>query len=119
MDHGSASKSGWESYMADTEVARVADKKQPMGMYWPTFRMRAYVIFSAVQSIAILIIFIALELLGITHAGWLLVVCLVIVTAALFNGITILLLRLLSKPFHDLVQAIVLVTGEPTSETPP
>lgn len=60
-----------------------------------------------------------LELTGIIHLGWVAFFVIAFVAAGVLNAFTITLIHILGRPFRDLVQAIVLVAGEPSSATPP
>ncbi|MFZ2545244.1 MAG: HAMP domain-containing sensor histidine kinase [Candidatus Saccharimonadales bacterium] len=93
--------------------------KSHMRDYWDKFRTRTYTILTFVQCTFIFILFGILELLSITNVGWKLVLLMTVITSTIVNIIIIFLIRILGQPFHDLVQAILLVSGEPSIEKPP
>lgn len=93
--------------------------KPLMRDYWGKYRARVYIVITAAQSTVMLILFGSLELLGILKLGWIAFFVLAFISAALLNAVTITLVHLLGRPFRDLVQAIVLVSGEPSAAAPP
>jgi len=93
--------------------------KPLMRDYWPRYRKRTYIIITGVQCAFMLLLFGLLELTGITHIGWVSFFIASFVSAGILNGITITLIHILGRPFRDLVQAIVLVAGEPSAQAPP
>ncbi len=119
MDHGGTGKSGWESDMASDEISNTPANKPLMRDYWAKFRFRTYIIITTVQCVFILAAYGVLELLDITHLGWVAYFAVAFVSAAVLNATTIALIHILGRPFRDLVQAIVLVAGEPSAGKPP
>lgn len=87
--------------------------------YWSRYRKRTYIIITSVQCAFMLLFFGALELLGVTHLGLPSFFAVTFISAALLNAITITLIHTLGRPFRDLVQAIVLIAGEPSAAAPP
>lgn len=96
-----------------------AVEKPLMRDYWGKFRQRTYIVITAVQCLFMLSLFGVLELTNITQLGWISLFVIVFIAAAVINAITITLIHILGKPFRDLVQTVVLISGEPTSLTPP
>ena len=93
--------------------------KPLMRDYWGKFRKRTYIVITSAQCTLVLLCLVALELTGIMSVGivWFFVIAFLM--AAIFNAVTVTLIHLLGRPFRDLVQAIVLVSGEPSSVAPP
>ncbi len=86
--------------------------------YWPRYRKKMYIIITAVQCLCMLVVFSALELFGVTQLTWYGVFLWAFAVALLLNTITITLIHVFGKPFRDLVQAVVLAAGEPSTEAP-
>jgi signal transduction histidine kinase len=87
--------------------------------YWAKFRAKTYIVITCAQSATVLIILGLMKLLGIIQVEWIGFVIISILAAALINVVTIFLVHMIGRPFRDLVQAIVLVAGEPSVSTPP
>ena len=86
--------------------------------YWARYRKRTYIIITTFHCAFMILAFVALELVGITHMGWLLLFTITFIGAAILNAVTITLIHFIGKPFRDLVQAVVLIAGEPSDHTP-
>lgn len=99
-------------------ISDQADKPLMSG-YWAKYRLRVYIAITASQCAAMLLLFGLLELFGIIQVGWFVFFVLAFTGAAMLNVITIAMVHVLGQPFRDLVQAIVLVAGEPSDGTPP
>lgn len=104
--------------MEQRRVTVSADRPS-MGGYWSKFRTRTYVIVTAAQCSVILVIMLALQLAGITHLDVFWFFLTAFLAAVLQNIVTISLVHIIGKPFHDLIQAIVLTSGEPSTVAPP
>lgn len=89
-----------------------------MSDYWARYRKRTYIIITTFHCTFTILAFVTLELLGITSMGWPLLFGVAFISAAILNAVTITLIHFLGKPFRDLVQAVVLVAGEPSTNTP-
>lgn len=87
--------------------------------YFSHFSKNARLILVGAQSALIVASFVILEATGLTHFGWLLATGVAFVVAAITAGTTIILLRLIWKPFHDIVNALVLAAGEQPDSAPP
>ena len=87
--------------------------------YWAKFRWRTYVVITSSQCTVMLLILGLMELFQITHLGWAGFFVVALIGSAILNTVTIALVHMIGKPFRDLVQAIVMVAGEPSSKTPP
>ncbi len=87
--------------------------------YWRKFRGRTYVIVTASQCSVMLVIMTVLQLTGIMHLNVLGFFLVALLASILQNAVTIWLVHTVGQPFRDLVQAIVLVSGEPSAATPP
>lgn len=103
----------------ETSQMTAETNKPLMRDYWAKYRARLYIAVTTAQCSAMLLLFALLELFGVTNGGWMMPFILAFVGAALLNLLTITLIHLLGRPFRDLVQAIVLVAGEPSAGTPP
>lgn len=96
------------------------DPKKPlMRDYWNKFRKRTYIVITSVQCAFMLSLFGILELTGITHLGWISFFVVTFIATGIINAITVTLVHVLGQPFRDLVQTVVLISGEPSSTTPP
>ncbi len=93
--------------------------KPHMRDYWAKYRKKMYVIITSVQICFMLLFFGVLELLEIVHLGWVAFFVTSFIAAAVLNAVTITLIHIFGRPFRDLVQAIVLVAGEPSTAAPP
>lgn len=87
--------------------------------YWRKFRGRTYITITAAQCSVMLIIMTTLQLTGIIQLSvpWFFLIALF--ASILHNAVTIWLIHMIGRPFRDLVQAIVLVSGEPSAAKPP
>lgn len=94
-------------------------KRPHMRDYWAKYRRRIYVIITSVQIVFLLATFGILEFAGIIHVGWVTFFVIVFVTAAILNAVTVTIIHIMGQPFRDLVQAVVLLAGEPSVNTPP
>jgi signal transduction histidine kinase len=95
------------------------DTKPLMRDYYGKFRQRTYILVTCTQTAVVLASLGLMELTGITQLGWGGYALLALVASAVLNTATITLIHIIGRPFHDLVQAIVLVAGEPTAVAPP
>lgn len=93
--------------------------KPLMRDYLTKFRQRTYIVITFTQTTFILVAFGMLEFIGLIHLGWIGYFIISITSAVFLNILTIILVHVIGRPFRDLVQAIVLTAGEPTSLTPP
>ncbi|USN96216.1 MAG: HAMP domain-containing histidine kinase [Candidatus Nomurabacteria bacterium] len=105
--------------METHEVKPDPINKPLMRDYWPKYRNRAYIIITAAQSSAILVIMLTLQLTGAMHLNFYWFFAAALLSSILMNSATLLLAIVLGAPFRDLVYAIVLAAGEPSAETPP
>lgn len=96
----------------------LADKPL-MRDYWVKYRKRTYIIITSIQCAFMLVAFGILELTGLIQLGWVAFFVTAFIAASVLNIFTITLIHILGRPFRDLVQAIVLVAGEPSAATPP
>lgn len=98
----------------------VATSTKPVHMrdYWPRYRRRMYIIITAFHCSFMLLTFGLLELLGATTLGPWLLFGIIFGGSVLLNAVTITLIHTQGKPFRDLVQAVVLIAGEPSAEVP-
>lgn len=90
-----------------------------MGNYWARYRARTYIIITTTQCAIVLAGLGILELLGVTQVGLLGFFGLALAGSIMLNAATITLVHIIGRPFRDLVSAIVLVAGEPSSSPPP
>lgn len=86
--------------------------------YWPRYRRRIYIIITAFHCAFMLLTFGLLELLGVTTLGPWMLFGIIFAGSIVLNLATITLIHIQGKPFRDLVQAVVLVAGEPSAEVP-
>ena len=93
--------------------------KPLMRDYWPKYRLRAYVFVTGAQCAVIITGLGILELTHITRLGIIGFFFVALIGSIMLNAATISLIHIIGRPFRDLVRAIVLVAGEPTSFTPP
>jgi signal transduction histidine kinase len=93
--------------------------KPLMRDFWSKFRKRTYIVLTAVQCAFMLAFFGILEVTGIVQLGMMQLFAIAFAAAAILNAFTITLIHILGRPFRDLVQAIVLVAGEPSAQAPP
>lgn len=93
--------------------------KPLMRDYWRKYRARVYITITCAQVSIVLITMLALQLAGIIKLPLEMFFAVSFAAAALQNIVTITLVHLIGRPFRDLVQAIVLIAGEPTAATPP
>lgn len=93
--------------------------KPHMRDFWAKYRMRTYILITASQCGVMILILGLMELFDIVNLGWAGFFGIAFLGAAIMNVATITLVHLLGRPFRDLVQAIVLVSGEPSTQTPP
>jgi signal transduction histidine kinase len=93
--------------------------KPLMRDYWTKFRARTYIIVTAAQCTVILVIMLVLQLTGVVHLDVMWFFTIAFLAAALQNVVTITLVHMVGRPFRDLVSAIVLIAGEPSSVKPP
>lgn len=104
------------------EVADTSDQstdKPLMRDYWRKYRARVYITITCAQVSIVLITMLTLQLTGIIDLPLAMFFAVSFAAAALQNIVTITLVHLIGRPFRDLVQAIVLIAGEPTAATPP
>lgn len=92
--------------------------QQHMRDYWPRYRRRIYIALTAIHTILIVILFGALELSGVINLGPFVLFCIILGASVILSLATILLVRIYSKPFRDLLQAVILISGEQSAETP-
>jgi signal transduction histidine kinase len=104
--------------VASSAAPKVIDKPL-MRDYWAKYRARTYIVVTSAQCSFVIVALGALELLGVTKLNWLGFAGVTVVLAALLIAVTVSLVHILGRPFRDLVQAIVLVAGEPSAATPP
>lgn len=104
--------------MASDKLASTPANQPLMRDYWRKFRKRTYVIITAAQCSVILVIMLVFQLTGIVHLGvyWFFVIA--FIAAALQNIVSITLIHFVGQPFHDIVRAVVMVSGEPSAITP-
>lgn len=102
----------------EVEQPRQPDKPL-MRDYWARYRKRMYVVITTIQCIFMLLFFGVLEITGMIQLGWVAFFATAFIAAAILNAVTITLIHILGKPLRDLVQAVVLVAGEPSAQTPP
>lgn len=95
------------------------DNKPLMRDYWVKYRWRTYVIITTAQAATMFIIIGAMELVGIVNVGWTGLVITALISSFLLNIVTVTLVHIIGRPFRDLVQAIVLIAGEPSELSPP
>lgn len=100
-------------------VVDKTEQRPLMRDYWAKYRLRTYAQITAVQCLFMLGAYGLLELFGIVHLGWTAYFTIAFISAAVLNAITIILIHTIGRPFRDLVQAIVLVAGEPSAKAPP
>ncbi|MDQ5982175.1 MAG: two-component system, OmpR family, sensor histidine kinase VicK [Patescibacteria group bacterium] len=93
--------------------------KPLMRDYWAKYRWRTYVIITTAQAATMFVIIGVMELFGIVHVGWIGLLIATLLASLALNLVTVTLVHIIGRPFRDLVQAIVLVAGEPTSASPP
>ncbi len=105
--------------VATTATDQETVNKPLMRDYWRKYRARVYIIVTCAQVSIVLIIMLALQLTNIMNLSLLMFFAVSFIAAAAQNIITIILIHVIGRPFHDLVQAIVHVAGEPTATTPP
>lgn len=104
----------------EVTTPHASDSPKPlMRDYWSKFRKRTYIVITSMQCAFMLVLFGSFELFGITHLSWLLSFIVAFAAAAAINAITITLIHILGKPFRDLVQTVVLISGEPLATAPP
>ena len=118
MDHVCARKQGWQSHMEGT-VMDAADNKPLMRDFWTKFRRRTYIFITVAQITTVVGVLVIMEFTNLMNVGWIGVAVIGFIMTALLNAVTVTLIHLLGRPFHDLVQAVVLVSGEPTADKPP
>ncbi len=121
MDYSRTGKPGRKGNMEveTTEVSSKSTNAPQMRDYWRKFRGRAYIIVTAAQCSVILVFMTVLQLTGAIHLSVIWFFAVAFLASALQNVITIWLIHTIGRPFRDLVQAIVLVSGELSSGTPP
>lgn len=100
------------------EVER-APNRPLMRDYWGKFRRRIYIVITSAQILFLFATFGILELTGIIQVGWVMFFVITFATAAALNAISVTVIHIMGEPFRDLVQAVVLLAGEPTSSAPP
>jgi len=94
-------------------------QKPLMRDFWDKYRLRIYVILTAAQCGFAISVYALLWFFGLIQMSWPIFILLSFVTAAVLNAITIPLIYWQSRQFRDLVHAVVHVSGEPSSLTPP
>jgi len=99
------------------EVPR--DAQPLMRDFWRRYRARTYIIITAVQCSIMLVIMLTLQLTGIIHLNVFWFFFYAFWASALQNTATVALIHVIGRPFRDLVKAIVLVSDETPTETPP
>lgn len=104
--------------MEVTPTPVVNNEHPQMRDYWGHYRKRMYIIITTFHCTFAILAFVTLELLGITAMGWPMLFGVAFISAAILNAVTITLIHFLGRPFRDLVQAVVLVAGEPSDNTP-
>lgn len=87
--------------------------------YYGKFRKRTYITITSAQTAVVLLCIGLLEIGGVTRLGWISFFVVAFLGSVILNVVTITLVHIIGRPFHDLVQAVVLVTGEPTAAAPP
>lgn len=100
-------------------VEQSAFDQPRMRDYWARYRKKMYIMVTATQSLVMIAVFGLLELCGIVKLGLIGFFAVAFVAAALLNAATMTLIHIFGRPFRDLVQAIVLIAGEPSVEAPP
>ena len=103
----------------ERKIMQNLDNKPLMRDFWTKFRRRTYIFITAAQITTIVAILAGMEFIGLLNLGWIGIAVLGFIMSALLNAVTITLIHLLGRPFRDLVKAIVLVSGEPSTEAPP
>lgn len=105
--------------MENKQLTPTSANKPMMRDYWHKFRGRTYVIVTAAQCSVMLIVMLILQLTNVMHLSvfWFFFVALM--ASVLQNIVTISLIHVIGRPFHDLVTAIVLTSGELSSVSPP
>lgn len=94
------------------------DQQTPMRDYWPRYRKRIYIVITTFHCTFMLLTFGLLELLGATSLGPFMLFGIIFAGSVVLNAVTITIIHIQGKPFRDLVQAVVLVAGEPSAEAP-
>ncbi len=93
--------------------------KPLMRDFWSKYRMRMYVIVTAVQCAFVLVVFGLMWATGIIHLDWMAFILISLLSAALLNIMTIPLIYAQSRQFRDLVHAVVHISNEPNAVKPP
>ncbi len=102
----------------DSQPTLIADKPL-MRDYWRKFRAKTYIILTAAQTAVVLATMLAFQLVGVFHLDLVMFFIAAFIVAIVENIMTITLVHWIGRPFRDLVQAIVLVAGEPSAAAPP
>lgn len=118
MDYSRTRKSRWQRDL-EGKIMDGSDNKPLMRDYWAKYRWRTYVIITSAQVTVIFIILGVMELVGMVNVGWIGMLLTTLVASAFLNIVTITLVHIIGQPFRDLVQAIVLISGEPSEASPP
>jgi signal transduction histidine kinase len=93
--------------------------KPLMRDYWRKFRARTYITVTAAQTTVVLVVMLILQLANVVQFDLMQFFAIAFFAAVAQNIVTIALVHMIGRPFRDLVQAIVLVAGEPSAVTPP
>lgn len=87
--------------------------------YWHKFRGRTYITITAAQCATALLAVAGLAYFGFINASLYSIFGIALVFSIMLNIVTIWLIHKIGEPFHDLVQTIVHISGEPSVSRPP
>lgn len=102
--------------MADKVTSE--QNKHSTNDYWDHFRSRALVLIAATQFVVIFVFLIICDVVGLLHFGWISIIVGTFIMSILLSGATIALFNLFSKPFHALIQAVMLTADESNAAQP-
>lgn len=121
MDYSSPGNRRGEGNMESHEIktSPVSRNKPLMRDYWPRYRRRAYIVITTAQCGVVLALLLGLQLTGIMRLHLLAFLVLAVVSSLLLSIVTITLVRVFGTPFRDLIYAVILAGGEPTTGVPP
>ncbi|MFA5107902.1 MAG: HAMP domain-containing sensor histidine kinase [Patescibacteria group bacterium] len=105
--------------MAVTTLPHDTKDKPPMRDYWNTFQKRTDIILVLAQLVVAVLLFGGMELTGVTHLGLGTSIVITLVIAVILSIVALVLVRIIHRPFHDLVGEITRIADGTTSLMPP
>ncbi len=103
----------------DTSEIEIVSNTPKRASYYDKFKTRAYTLITLLEFTIIFALGFLFEITGITHLGWIYFSLTSLIVSSLVSGLTVLALKHILAPFRDLLQAVIVASGESTKVKPP